>query len=136
MNFRSPKSRIDRTRRRSERLFGDRTHFLKTLLENPRLTGAAAPSSPYLAREMARAVGPARRGLIIERGPGTGPVAKALIEHRIAREQLALVEYDNGFCRPEQVIVQHSAPNAPNLDSRGEGRVLLRAPGVPAPPEE
>ena len=99
MNFRSPKSRIDRTQRRSERLLGDETHFLKTLLENPRLTGAVAPSSPYLARAMARAVGTGRRGLIVELGPGTGPVTKALIEHGIAREQLVLVEYDHGFCR-------------------------------------
>jgi hypothetical protein len=45
MNIRSPKSRIDRTQRRSERLLGDETHFLKTLLENPRLTGAVASNS-------------------------------------------------------------------------------------------
>jgi phosphatidylethanolamine/phosphatidyl-N-methylethanolamine N-methyltransferase len=99
MNFRSPKSRIDRTQRRSERLLGDETHFIKSLLANPRLTGAVAPSSPYLARAMARAVGTGRRGLIVELGPGTGPVTKALIEHGIAREQLVLVEYDHGFCR-------------------------------------
>jgi len=99
MNFRSPKSRIDRAQRRSERLLGDETHFLKTLLENPRLTGAVAPSSPYLARAMARAVGAGRNGLVVELGPGTGPVTKALIEHGIAREQLVLVEYDNSFCR-------------------------------------
>ena len=99
MEFRSPKSRIDRAQRRSERLLGDETHFLRTLLENPRLTGAVAPSSPYLARAMARAVGSGRHGLVVELGPGTGPVTKALIDQGIAREQLVLVEYDKGFCR-------------------------------------
>jgi len=99
MNIRSPRSRIDRTQRRPERLLGDETHFLRSLLENPRLTGAVAPSGPFLARAMARAVGPRRPGLVVELGPGTGPVTKALIEQGIAREQLLLVEYDSGFCR-------------------------------------
>jgi phosphatidylethanolamine/phosphatidyl-N-methylethanolamine N-methyltransferase len=107
VDFRSPRSRIDRAQRRSERLLGDETHFLKTLLENPRLTGAVAPSSPYLARAMARAVGPVRQGLVVELGPGTGPVTKALVEHGIAREQLVLVEYDAGFCR---LLMQRFAP--------------------------
>jgi phosphatidylethanolamine/phosphatidyl-N-methylethanolamine N-methyltransferase len=99
MNYRSPKSRIDRSVRRSERLLGDETHFLKTLLENPRLTGAVAPSGPHLARAMARAAAAGRDGLVIELGPGTGPVTKALIENGVARERLVLVEYDPGFCR-------------------------------------
>jgi phosphatidylethanolamine/phosphatidyl-N-methylethanolamine N-methyltransferase len=66
MDIRSPKSRIDRGQRHSERLLGDEKHFLKTLLQNPRLTGAVAPSSPFLARAMARAVGTARHGLVVE----------------------------------------------------------------------
>jgi phosphatidylethanolamine/phosphatidyl-N-methylethanolamine N-methyltransferase len=99
MNIRSPKSRIDRSQRRTEPLLGDETHFLRTLLENPRLTGAVAPSGPYLARAMARAALGAREGLVIELGPGTGPVTKALIEQGFARERLVLVEYDPGFCR-------------------------------------
>lgn len=107
MDIRSPKSRIDRTQRRSERLLGDETHFFRTLLGNPRLTGAVAPSGPYLARAMARAVGTARDGLIVELGPGTGPVTKALIEHGVARERLVLVEYDPGFCR---LLAQRFAP--------------------------
>ena len=46
---------------RSGRLLGDETHFLKTLFESPRLTGAVAPSGRFLARAMARAVDPPRR---------------------------------------------------------------------------
>ena len=98
MNLGSPKSPID-SRKRFELLPGQETQFLKTWLKNPRLTGAVAPSGPYLARAMARALGATREGLIVELGPGTGPVTKALIEHGIARERLVLVEYDPGFCR-------------------------------------
>jgi phosphatidylethanolamine/phosphatidyl-N-methylethanolamine N-methyltransferase len=107
MTVRSPKSRIDRPARRAERLLGDETHFLKSLLENPRLTGAVAPSGPHLARAMAKAAAPARDGLIVELGPGTGPVTKALIEQGVARERLVLVEYDAGFCR---LLAQRFAP--------------------------
>ena len=107
MPIRSPKSRIDKSKRRPERLLGDETHFLRTLLENPRLTGAVAPSGPHLARAMARAAGASREGLVIELGPGTGPVTKALIEHGVARDRLVLVEYDPSFCR---LLAQRFAP--------------------------
>ena len=48
---------------------------------------------------MARAVDPAKPGLIVELGPGTGPVTKALIARGVRRERLVLVEYDPYFCK-------------------------------------
>ena len=108
MAIRSPKARINRSQgRNKERLLGDETQFWRNLLEHPRLTGAVAPSSPFLARAMARAIGPAAQGLIVELGPGTGPVTKALINEGVARERLVLVEYDAGFCR---MLAQRFAP--------------------------
>ena len=73
--------------------------FLKTLFESPRLTGAVSPSGRSLARAMARAVGPTGDGLVVELGPGTGPVTRALIEHGRHEKQLVLVEYEAEFCR-------------------------------------
>lgn len=99
MAIRSPKGRVDRALARKVRLIGEETRFWRNLLEHPKLTGALAPSGPFLARAMARAVGQPRPGLIVELGPGTGPVTKALIEQGFARERLVLVEYDAGFCR-------------------------------------
>ena len=77
----------------------DRAHFLKALVAAPRLTGAVAPSGQALARAMAAAAGSPAQGLVIELGPGTGPVTSALIEAGVARERLVLVEYDSSFCR-------------------------------------
>jgi phosphatidylethanolamine/phosphatidyl-N-methylethanolamine N-methyltransferase len=88
-----------RRRPDSEPPLGDETTFLRRFFGNPKLTGAVAPSSPWLAREMARAIDPARRGLVIELGPGTGPVTKALIARGVGRDRLMLVEYDAHFCR-------------------------------------
>lgn len=78
---------------------GDGAHFLKSLAATPRLTGAVAPSGRGLARAMAAAVDPARPGLVVELGPGTGPVTRALIERGFDQRRLVLVEFDPRFCR-------------------------------------
>ena len=89
-------------------MLGDKTAFLRKLIENPRLTGAVAPSGPHLARAMAKAAAAACATVwSIELGPGTGPVTKALIEQGVARERLVLVEYDPAFCR---LLAQRFAP--------------------------
>ena len=77
----------------------DSARFLKTLVAAPRLTGAVAPSGRALARAMAAAIGSPLQGLVVELGPGTGPVTQSLIETHIPPERLVLVEYDPGFCR-------------------------------------
>ena len=85
----------------------DGARFLKSLIAAPRLTGAVAPSGRALARAMAAAIGPAPRGLIVELGPGTGPVTGALIESGVAPERLVLLEYDADFCN---ILRQRFAP--------------------------
>ena len=84
---------------RNDRRLNDAVRFLKSFVERPRLTGAVAPSGRALARAMAAAVGPLGPGLIVELGPGTGPVTRALIERGVDRRRLLLVEYDRRFCR-------------------------------------
>jgi phosphatidylethanolamine/phosphatidyl-N-methylethanolamine N-methyltransferase len=85
----------------------DSGRFFKSLVAAPRLTGAVAPSGRALARAMAAAAGPPAHGLIVELGPGTGPVTRSLIESGVARERLVLIEYDPGFC---QLLRQRFAP--------------------------
>jgi phosphatidylethanolamine/phosphatidyl-N-methylethanolamine N-methyltransferase len=87
---------LNKTGRRG---LADSASFLKTLITAPRSTGAVAPSGRALARAMAAAIGSPPRGLVVELGPGTGPVTQALIETRVSPERLVLVEYDPSFCR-------------------------------------
>jgi len=82
--------------------------FLRGLIASPKGVGAIAPSSPALARAIARQVDPAMPGPVLELGPGTGVVTEALIEHVIAPERITAVEYDSDFV----------------------GRVRARCPGV------
>ena len=77
----------------------DEETFLRRFLGNPKRTGAVAPSGPILAREMARVVDPQAGGLVVELGPGTGPVTRALLARGVRRDQLLLVEYDPYFCK-------------------------------------
>jgi phosphatidylethanolamine/phosphatidyl-N-methylethanolamine N-methyltransferase len=85
----------------------DSARFLKSLVGAPRLIGAVAPSGRALARAMAAAVGRPPHGLIVELGPGTGPVTRSLIETGVAHERLVLIEYDQDFC---QLLRQRFAP--------------------------
>jgi phosphatidylethanolamine/phosphatidyl-N-methylethanolamine N-methyltransferase len=87
---------LDKTGRRGLR---DSARFLKSLVATPRLTGAVAPSGRALARAMAAAAGAPPHGLVIELGPGTGPVTRSLIDAGLPPERLVLVEYDKAFCR-------------------------------------
>ena len=98
-----PVKRIDfetlGARLRLKHPFVDEARFIKTLFESPRATGAVSPSGRFLARAMAGAVDLGRPGLVVELGPGTGPVTKALMERGVPAEDLVLVEYEEGFCR-------------------------------------
>ena len=123
----------------------DSARFLKSLVAAPRLTGAVAPSGRALARAMAAAAGPPPHGLIVELGPGTGPVTRSLIEAGAARERLALVEYDPGFCRllrerfAPAMIIQGDAYDLPRtlaeLAGQPIGAVVSSLPLLNQPPE-
>ncbi len=85
-------------KRKGRTRFGDHAHFLLSLTSSPRLTGAVAPSGRALARAMAEAAGPLDQGLIVELGPGTGPVTRALIDRGVDPRRLVMVEYNPQFC--------------------------------------
>ncbi|MBN9062817.1 MAG: methyltransferase domain-containing protein [Rhizobiales bacterium] len=134
-----------RAKRAADRI-EDEARFLRTWLESPLKTGAVTPSSPELAREMARHVDPDRPGLVIELGPGTGPVTEALIRRGVPPERLLLVEYDPDFCRllraryPAATVVQGDA-YAIEATLRGHARAAVAAvvsslPLMTRPPEE
>ncbi|MEN3929786.1 phospholipid methyltransferase [Microvirga sp. W0021] len=95
----------------------DQARFWRSWLERPLMTGAVAPSSPWLARAMASYVNSDIVGPVIELGPGTGPVTQALVRHGIPQNRLILVEYSADFCKllkrrfPEATIIQGDAYN-------------------------
>lgn len=77
----------------------DQIRFLKSLAERPRMTGAVAPSGPALAKRMASHVDPDDDLPVIELGPGTGVVTKALIDRGVKPSRIISIEYSPDFCR-------------------------------------
>ena len=71
----------------------DNFRFLKALVARPKTIGAVIPSSPGLARAMARQIDPAA-GPVLEIGPGTGVITEAILKQGVAPSRLTLVEYD------------------------------------------
>ena len=68
--------------------------FLAALLRNPKQMGAILPSSDQLANAMASQVLSSEEETVLELGPGTGVVTKALLSNNIKMKQLLLVEKD------------------------------------------
>jgi phosphatidylethanolamine/phosphatidyl-N-methylethanolamine N-methyltransferase len=116
----------------------DNARFIKQWIENPRLIGAVSPSGPALARAMAGYVEVDREGPIVELGPGTGPVTKALLARGIPAGRLVLVEYEGRFCRmlaeryPSVKIVQGDAYGLKKtLEDKIDGRVATVVSSLP-----
>jgi phosphatidylethanolamine/phosphatidyl-N-methylethanolamine N-methyltransferase len=77
---------------------GDEIRFLHSLVTRPRTTGAVSPSGPALTRLMASHVDPGEDLPVIELGPGTGVVTKALIERGVKPSRIIAIEYSPEFC--------------------------------------
>jgi phosphatidylethanolamine/phosphatidyl-N-methylethanolamine N-methyltransferase len=76
----------------------DEVKFIRSWAQNPLRTGAVTPSGPELAARMASYLTPRPHSRVVELGPGTGVVTKALLERGLLPQQLSLVEYCSEFC--------------------------------------
>lgn len=124
--------------RQQKSSLADSARFIKQWIENPKLIGAVSPSGPALARTMASYVDMSREGPIVELGPGTGPVTRALLARGIAPERLVLVEYEQRFCHmlaeryPGVNIIQGDAYGLKKtLDGKIDGRVATVVSSLP-----
>tara|TARA_R110002096_G_scaffold189191_26_gene369515 strand:- start:3832 stop:4395 length:564 start_codon:yes stop_codon:yes gene_type:complete len=77
-------------------MLSDFGFFVKQAILQPRQTSSLVPSSKYLARAMAAHVGPGT-GKVVEFGPGTGTITKAILEHGVAPADLTLFEMNPDF---------------------------------------
>lgn len=73
---------------------GDVVRFIRTW----GTTGAVAPSGRALARRMVAHVDPTAPEPVLELGPGTGVVTRALLEIGVPAERIVAVEYNSEFC--------------------------------------
>jgi phosphatidylethanolamine/phosphatidyl-N-methylethanolamine N-methyltransferase len=71
--------------------------FLRSFLRNPLSVASPKPSDTALAQAVAKCVDPGRLGKVLELGPGTGAVTRALITRGVPPNQLVLVEQSREF---------------------------------------
>ncbi|MDK1491595.1 class I SAM-dependent methyltransferase [Sinorhizobium sp. 7-81] len=79
------------------RKFDEEIRFFKGWMSNTRAVGAILPTSSITARRMASVVNPHSGLPVLELGPGTGVITKAILERGIAPEKLVSVEYSTDF---------------------------------------
>ncbi len=84
-------------RRKFEKKFGDEIRFLKGLAKGPRSVGAIMPTSSVTARKMASVIDPSSGLPVLELGPGTGVLTKAIIARGVAPENIVSIEYSSDF---------------------------------------
>lgn len=93
----------------------DDARFLRNWASKPLTTGAVSPSGKALTERMAETVDIHSDLPVIELGPGTGAVTKALLKRGVKPQNLFAVEFNPDFCKllhkrfPECNILQGDA---------------------------
>lgn len=70
--------------------------FFRQLVSRPVEISAIAPSSRYLARAMAKELGP-QTGRVVEFGPGTGRLTQGILNAGVAPKDLSVYEMNPDF---------------------------------------
>ncbi len=77
--------------------FSEELRFWHGLRNQPKTVGAVWPTGQIMARRMASITDPQSNLPVLELGPGTGVITKAILEHGIKPQQLYAVEYSRSF---------------------------------------
>jgi phosphatidylethanolamine/phosphatidyl-N-methylethanolamine N-methyltransferase len=79
--------------------FDDELKFFKGWIDRPKAVGSITPTSSIAARRMASVVNPDSGLPVLELGPGTGVITRAILERGVKPENLYSVEYSPEFVR-------------------------------------
>jgi len=117
--------------------------FVERMARNPRAIGAISPASPALAEAMAREVDFAQPGRVLELGPGTGAITRALIRRGLGAERVLAIEADPTFARilrtrfPGLEVVEGDATDASGIKALGPFiGIISSLPLLNFPPHE
>ncbi|MER8392858.1 phospholipid N-methyltransferase PmtA [Mesorhizobium sp. M1027] len=79
--------------------FDDELKFFKGWIDKPKAVGSIVPTSSVTARKMASIVDPKSGLPVLEVGPGTGVITRAILAQGIKPENLYAIEYSTDFVR-------------------------------------
>lgn len=79
------------------RKFDNEIRFFRGWMTGPRSVGAIMPTSGRMARRMASLIDTDSGLPVLELGPGTGVITKAILERGVPADQVVSVEYSTDF---------------------------------------
>jgi len=77
--------------------FDEELRFFRGWMDKPKAVGSIVPTSGVTARRMASIVRPERDDMVLELGPGTGVITRAILQQGVKPENLVSVEYSEDF---------------------------------------
>lgn len=77
--------------------FDEELRFFKGWIDKPRAVGSIVPTSSVTARRMASVINPDSGLPVLELGPGTGVITRAILERGISPSNLWSIEYSEDF---------------------------------------
>jgi phosphatidylethanolamine/phosphatidyl-N-methylethanolamine N-methyltransferase len=90
-------ARVSGLRKTLAERFDDELKFFKGWIDKPKAVGSIVPTSSITARRMASVIN-LNSGLpVLEVGPGTGVITKAILAHGVKPQNLYAVEYSSDF---------------------------------------
>lgn len=87
-------------KRKIDKKFGEDIRFLKGFIDRPKSVGTPFATSPYTGRAMASLIEPQSGLPVLEIGPGTGTITRAILGRGVRPDQLFSVEYSDLFIEP------------------------------------
>jgi phosphatidylethanolamine/phosphatidyl-N-methylethanolamine N-methyltransferase len=90
---------MQRIRSRIAEKFDDEIRFIRGMMSTPKTVGAIMPTSARMAARMASIIDTGSGLPVLELGPGTGVITKAILDKGVAPENLVSVEYSGEFVR-------------------------------------
>ncbi len=98
-----------RLKERIGKKFDEEIRFFKGWRSNMKAVGSIVPTSGITARRMASVVNPHSGLPVLELGPGTGVITKAILQKGVQPENLVSVEFSTDF-------YQHLVKTYPDVD--------------------
>jgi phosphatidylethanolamine/phosphatidyl-N-methylethanolamine N-methyltransferase len=90
---------ITSVRGKIEKSFGDEIRFFKGWVKSPKNVGSIIPTSDVMAKRMASLVN-VHSGLpVLELGPGTGVITRAILQRGIAPDKVTCIEFSPEFAK-------------------------------------
>lgn len=86
-----------RLKERLGRKFDEEIRFFKGWMDGPKRVGAICPTSSVTAKRMASVIDTSSDLPVLELGPGTGIITKAILNRGIRPENLVSVEFSTDF---------------------------------------